>query len=156
MAALHLTRDATAPPTVLWDVVTDFAAYERWMPVTTMRLDEGTRRPGWGFAARSGVGPVGFTDSMLVTAWDPPSDGRSGHFRVVKTGALLGGRVDVRVEARGTGSRLVWDQDLVVRPLPLKSLTDPVVTLTGQLLYGRALDAIVAEADRVAAQGRRR
>ncbi len=153
MAALHLTRDSTAPPTVLWDVVTDFAAYQRWMPVTTMRLDPGTRRPGWGFAARSGVGPVGFTDPMLLTAWEPPSDGRAGHFRVVKTGALLGGWVDARVEPRGGGSRLVWDQDLVVRPLPLKSLTAPVLTAAGELLYGRALDAIVAEADRAAARG---
>ena len=52
MAHLHLTRETLAPPGVLWDVLTDFAAYARWMPLTTMRLDRGEPRPGWGLRVR--------------------------------------------------------------------------------------------------------
>lgn len=149
MADLHLTRRSSAPPRVLWDVLTDFAAYGQWMPLTTMRLDDGAPRPGWGFAARSAVGPVGFTDPMLVTVWEAPTDGRA-RFRVVKTGRVLGGWVEARVEPDGPGSRLLWDEEVVVRPVPLKRVLAPVVRAAAGGLYGRALDAIVARAEEVA------
>jgi hypothetical protein len=126
------------------------------MPLTTMRLDAETPRPGWGFAARSALGPVGFTDPMLVTAWEPPGERDGGRFRVVKTGRVLGGRVDVRVAPRPTGSRIEWRQDLVVRFLPpvLRPTVNPLVRVLGERLYGRALDAIVAEADRAHVVGK--
>ena len=149
MAHLHLTRETLAPPGVLWDVLTDFAAYARWMPLTTMRLDRGEPRPGWGFAGRSGLGPLGFTDSMLVTLWQPPAEGR-GRFRVVKTGRVLGGWVDVAVEPQGGGSRLDWREDVVVRPLPMKRALAPVVARGAGALYARAIDAMVARAEAVA------
>jgi len=146
MAHLHLTRETHAPPAVLWDVVTDFAAYGQWMPLTRMRLDDGGPRPGWGFAGRTGVGPLRFTDSMLVTLWRPPGEGPA-RFRVVKTGRLLGGWVDVAVEPLGSGSRLDWREDVVVRPLPLKRALAPLVAGGAVWLYARALDAMVARAE---------
>jgi carbon monoxide dehydrogenase subunit G len=153
MAHLHLTRDTSAPPTVVWDVVTDFAAYAEWMPLTRMRLGEGAPRLGWAFAGRSGVGPVGFTDSMVVSLWEPPGSRTDGgaRFRVVKTGRVLGGWVDVTVEPRGAGSRLDWREDVVVRPLPLKRAFAPAVSQVAAVLYGRALDAMVSRAEAVSA-----
>ena len=44
MASVHLVRRSTATPSALWRVVTDFAAYDRWMPLTTVRCDEGPPR----------------------------------------------------------------------------------------------------------------
>jgi hypothetical protein len=153
MAHLHLTRDTSAAPTVFWDVVTDFAAYAQWMPLTRMRLGDGTPRLGWAFAGRSGVGPVGFTDSMVVSLWEPPGSRADGgaRFRVVKTGRVLAGWVDVTVEPRGAGSRLDWREDVVVRPLPLKRVFAPAVSRVAAVLYGRALDAMVARAEAVSA-----
>ena len=147
MADFHLTRRCAAPPTMVWDVVTDFAAYGDWMPLTRMRVDAGVPRPGWGFAGVSGLGRVGFSDSMLVTAWEPPDAEGRGRFRIVKTGRLLGGWAEIRVEPDGAGTRLDWHEDVVVRPLPFKRVFAPVLGRASVWLYGRALDAMIARAD---------
>lgn len=150
MALIRLVRDTAAPPSVVWSVVTDFAAYGQWMPLTRMRLDAGEPRVGWGFAGLSGVGPLSFADSMLVTAWQPPTRD-AGQFRVVKTGWPLGGWAEVGVEPRGTGSRLVWRVDVVVRPLPFRRLHAPLLARASTWLYGRAVDAMVARAEEMRA-----
>jgi carbon monoxide dehydrogenase subunit G len=147
MADFHLTRLCAAPPATVWDVVTDFAAYGDWMPATRMRVDAGGPRPGWGFAGTSGLGRVGFSDSMLVSVWAPPGEDGRGSFRIVKTGRLLGGWAEIRVEPDGAGTRLDWHEDVVVRPLPFKRLFAPVLTRASEWLYGRALDAMLARAE---------
>lgn len=147
MADFHLTRHCAAPPTTVWDVVSDFAAYGDWMPLTQMRLDAGGPRLGWGFAGFSGVGRFGFSDSMLVTAWEPPNAEGVGRFRIVKTGRLLGGWAEVCVEPAGEGSRLDWREDVVVRPLPFKRVFAPFLLRASVWLYGRAVDAMVARAE---------
>ena len=55
MADFHLTRLCAAPPATVWDVVTDFAAYGDWMPLTRMVVDRGSPRLGWGIAGVSGL-----------------------------------------------------------------------------------------------------
>jgi carbon monoxide dehydrogenase subunit G len=150
MADFHLTRHSAAPPTAVWDVVTDFAAYGDWMPLTRMRVDEGGPRPGWGFAGISGLGRFGFSDSMLLTVWEPPGDEGVGTFRIVKTGRLLGGWAQVRVEPDGAGTRLDWHEDVVVRPLPFKRAVAPLLSWASVRLYGRAVDAMIVRAQRQA------
>ena len=39
MTAFQLVRTCPAGPTTVWDVLTDFAGHERWIPLTTMRVD---------------------------------------------------------------------------------------------------------------------
>ena len=156
MATFHLTRACAAPPATVWDVVTDFAAYGAWMPLTRMRVDAGLPRPGWGFVATSGVWRLAFSDPMLVTVWEPPGAVGVGRLRVVKTGWLLGGWAEVRVEPEGvepdrvgtgrTGTRLDWQEDVDVRPLPFKRLLAPLLSRFSRWLYGRALDAMIARA----------
>ena len=147
MADFHLTRLCAAPPATVWDVVTDFAAYGDWMPLTRMRVDAGEPRLGWGFAGVSGLWPVRFSDSMLLSAWVPPGGDGRGAFRVVKTGRLLGGWAEIRVEPEGAGTRLDWHEDVVVKPLPFKRLFAPLLTRASDRLYGRAVDAMVARAE---------
>ena len=146
MTELHLVRDTHAPPAVVWDVVTDFGGYGRWLPLTRVRTDPGPPRVGWGFAGVTGWGAVAFTDSMLLTEWVPPVTG-AGRFRVVKTGWLLGGWVQVDVEPCGDGARLHWSEDLVVRPLPFKRLFAPALRRAAARVYGAAVDAMTAHAE---------
>jgi uncharacterized protein YndB with AHSA1/START domain len=157
MTVLHLTRHTSANPAAVWDVVADFAGYGDWMPLTRMRTDDGPPRVGWGFAGLSGPGPLAFSDSMLVTRWDPPTPdgpGAPAVFRIVKTGRLLGGWAEVTITpeprggtaAAGVGSRLDWVEDVVVRPLPFKRLFAPLLDRVSAWLYGRAVDAMLARA----------
>jgi hypothetical protein len=146
MSTLHLTRETSSAPAVVWDVLTDFAGYGRWMPLTRMQVDPGTPRLGWGFAGISGVGPLAFSDSMLVSGWAPPTDGDTGRFRVVKTGRLLGGWAEVTVTSLGAaGTRVDWVEEVVVRPLPFRRGFAPLLDRVSTWLYGRALDAMLAE-----------
>ncbi len=146
MADFQLTRHCAAPPTTVWDVVTDFAAYGDWMPLTRMRVDAGGPRPGWGFAGISGLGRAAFSDSMLVTAWQPPDAEGVGCVRIVKTGRLLGGWAEIRVAPDGAGTRLDWYEDVVVRPLPFKRAFAPLLRRASAWFYSRAVDAMVARA----------
>jgi hypothetical protein len=148
MAPFSLTRTSSSAPERLWATVTDFGAYGRWLPLTTMRVDEGEPRPGWGMAGLTGIGPLRFSDSMLVTSWEPPAGpGEGGRFRLIKTGRVLGGWADVRVVAEGGGSRLYWSEEMVARPelvgRRIQDLTDRV----SRTMFGRAVDAMVEAAE---------
>jgi hypothetical protein len=90
---------------------------------------------------------------MVVTAWNPPRGGEDGRFRVLKTGRLLGGWAQAQVCPSDSGSRVVWDQDLTVRLAPPIGVVDAAVRYTGEWLYGRAIDAMLAEAVRRAPGG---
>ena len=164
MATLHLTRETSATPAQVWDVVAAFDGYGAWMPMTRMVTDDGPPRVGWGFSGIKGLGRLAFSDSMLVTLWDPPArsgadpaapapagdepaTAAAGVFRVVKTGRLLGGWAEVTVSPQADGgSRLDWVEDVVVRPLPFKRLFEPLLDRASAWLYGRAVDAMLARA----------
>lgn len=158
MSTIHLTRRTPASPVRVWEVLTDFAEHGRWMPLTTMRLDPGPPGAGWAFTGVTGVGPLTFSDPMVVTRWVPPTsveDGRGGgELRLVKTGWLLGGWAHITVRPHGPGSQVVWHEVLEIRPLPAKRLTAPVLRSAGQRLYGRALDGMLTVAEHRAAASR--
>lgn len=147
MATITLTRASPAPLAAVWDVLTDFAAYGRWMPLTAMAVDSGQPRVGWGFRALSGLGPARFADSMIVTRWDPPQEGSAeAGFSVVKTGRLVAGWAEVRLEAAGSGTEVVWAEELTLRPAPVGRAAEPLVGPASRRLFARALDAMLEEA----------
>lgn len=147
MTTVHLRRETSASPASVWEVLTDFAGYARWMPMTRMELDPGRPQLGWGFTGVSGLGPLALRDSMLVSAWTPPSGAEPGVFRVVKTGRVLGGWAEVTVRPSQTGgSEVDWLEELVVRPLPFERGIGPIQQRFAEWLYGRAIDAMLAEA----------
>lgn len=161
MAPLHLTRHTTAGPVAVWAVVAGFDGYGDWMPMTRMTTDDGAPRVGWGFAGISGIGPISFSDSMLVTRWEPPAAAAPtapAVFRIVKTGRLLGGWAEITITPDPhvctpgvLGSRLDWIEEVVVRPLPFKRLFAPLLDRASAWLYGRAIDAMLARAVEVSA-----
>jgi uncharacterized protein YndB with AHSA1/START domain len=155
MAAIAIERVIAAPPAQVWDIITDWAGYGRWMPLTTMRVGQGPPRVGWSFAGLTGVGRLRFSDEMRITAWDPPSEAGQGAFAVVKVGRVLSGwaKVSVLPTAGGANTRLVWRESIVVRPVPLGRLLSPLTDRLSKVLFARVLDAMAAEAVRSA--GRR-
>jgi len=154
MGMFALERTVAAPPRQVWDVITDWAGYARWMPMTTMRLEPGPTRVGWSFAGLTGVGPVRFCDVMRLTQWAPPQGPGPGAFRLVKVGRLLAGWAEVSVLplAGGEQTRLLWREDILIRPILLGRLLAPLTDRVNKALFATVVDSMAAEA--VRASGR--
>ena len=149
MPAVVVHRVVPTPVDRVWATLTDFADYGRWVPMTRMTVDAPPTRVGWGFAARTAVGPVGFVDSMLVTWWQPPRPGGTARFAVRKTGRLLAGWADVVLTPRSDGgTNVVWREEIVLRPGPLGRLAAPLVDRVVARLFGAALGRMLAAAAR--------
>jgi len=154
MATFRIERVVAAPPAKVWEIVTDWAGYSRWVPLTTMRLDPGPTGVGWSFAGLTGVGRLRFSDVMRITDWAPPADAGPGRFRLVKVGRLLAGWAEVSVlpVAGGEQAQLVWRENIVVRPVVLGRLLAPLTDRINRALFSRVVGAMAAEAVRAFAQ----
>ncbi|MDX6372374.1 MAG: hypothetical protein QOD98_1362 [Nocardioidaceae bacterium] len=109
MPALALFVDVDAPPEDTWAAAIDWATQGDWMLGTSVTP---THQAGQGIGGRleafSGIGRLGFLDTMEITLWQPP---RACH--VVHTGRVVRGTGAFEVEPRGDGrSRFHWREDL--------------------------------------------
>ena len=145
MSVVEVRRTVPTPLGAVWDTVTDFDAYGRWIPLTSMRTDPPPVRLGWGFAGFTGLGPVGFLDTMLVVRWEPPTDGMA-RFAVRKTGRVLRGFADVALTATDGGTEVVWREQIVPRPETLGRLAAPVSDRVTARLFADALDRMLESA----------
>lgn len=87
MPDLTISVPVAAPAPVVWSALTDWDAQGEWMLATRVRT-VGPQRRGIGdrLSAFTGLGPVGFTDTMVVSAWE------EGEFvRVDHTGNVVRG-----------------------------------------------------------------
>ena len=111
---LRVPVDATVEQT--WAGATDWARQGEWMLGTTVTpTAKGGQGVGGAISAFTGVGRLGFIDTMEITVWEPPFRCHVRH-----TGKLVRGTGDFDVEARGDGlSTFVWREDL---ELPLGAL----------------------------------
>ena len=100
-----------APVQEVWDATTDWERQSQWMLGTRVRgTVHGGRRVGGGIEAWTGIGPIGFLDTMVITAWEPPY-----RCLVEHTGRLLKGSGAFEVaEAGANHSRLTWTEDVVL------------------------------------------
>lgn len=116
MAELVLRVDVDASVEEVWAGATDWAGQGEWMLGTTVRpTTQDGKGVGGGIAAFTGVGRIGFLDTMEITRWDPP---RACHVR--HTGRVVRGTGAFEVEPRGDGlATFVWSEDL---ELPLGAL----------------------------------
>lgn len=129
MTAEFVVRvEALWAPEQAWARVWDLGHHTRVIPLTTVEsvppatpLDAGVE-----FCGRTGIGPVGFDDPMRVVDWEPPTTGE-GRAAVVKTGSVIGGRIEVTFAPGAGGGTLVsWRQQVEVPwlPSPLARLED--------------------------------
>jgi len=148
MGTFEIERLVAAPPQQVWDVITDWAGHARWIPLTTMRLDQGPTRVGFTFAGLTGIGPLRFADVMRITDWAPPFETGPGGFRLVKVGRLLAGWAEVSVQPLhgGDQSRLLWRENIIVRPVAAGRLLAPLADRFNKALFTRVVDAMAAEA----------
>ncbi|GAA1296027.1 hypothetical protein Psi02_12090 [Planotetraspora silvatica] len=109
MTHLAVTVDAEASPERVFNVLTDWDRHHEWMSLTSARVVAGDgHSAGSALAAFTGVGPVGFLDTMEITDWDPPHGVSVRH-----TGWPLRGTGLFRVLPRlGGGSTILWEEDL--------------------------------------------
>jgi carbon monoxide dehydrogenase subunit G len=132
MTTAHLSVSVlvSAPVQEVWDATTDWERQSAWMLGTRVRgTVHGGQRVGGGIEAWTGVGPIGFLDTMVITAWEPPN-----RCLVEHTGRLLKGTGAFEVADEGAGvSRLTWTEDIEL-PLGLLGrlgwpLVRPIVRL---------------------------
>ena len=105
---LSLDVEVDAPQQAVWDAVVDWDHQGDWMLGTRVRgTVQGGAGVGGGLEAFSGVGRLGFLDTMVITVWDPPN-----RCEVTHTGKLIRGTGVFEVRAEGDRSRFVWTERL--------------------------------------------
>lgn len=120
-------------PAQAWARVWDLDRHTSVIPLTRVATIPPATPLGVGvdFCGRTGLGPVGFDDPMRFVEWEPPVAGR-GLATVVKTGGVIGGRIEVEfAPAAGNGTRITWRQqvELPWLPSPLVRLERPAARL---------------------------
>jgi hypothetical protein len=106
-----LSVDVAAPAGTTWLALTDWTRQGEWMLGTDVRVVEGNGRSvGSRLEAFTGVGDVGFTDTMEITAWEPPVRCTVKHL-----GRLVRGTGVFHVHDKGPQrSTLVWAEHLIL------------------------------------------
>jgi hypothetical protein len=65
--------DINAPAAAVWAYVTDWPRQAEWIPLTRVEAVDGARSVGGRLRAWTGVGPVGFWDTMTISVWEEPA-----------------------------------------------------------------------------------
>jgi uncharacterized protein YndB with AHSA1/START domain len=103
MAELVISRDIAAPQQRVWDVLVDWDVHDRWMIGTRATGGHGVGEP---IRAFTGIGRLGFLDTMTIVVWEPPERAVVRH-----TGRVVRGSGAFEVRDLGDGrSRVVWSE----------------------------------------------
>ena len=132
MAELVLTQVVEAPAERVFEVLTDWSVHDRWMLFTRA---EGDNAEGGEIRAFTGVGRLGFLDTMTITVWEPPRRAVVRH-----TGKVVRGSGAFEVEDLGNGrSRVVWSEWILLPLGALGQLAWPVARIPLRLLLQASL-----------------
>jgi hypothetical protein len=105
------------PAAAAWEYVTDWPSQSDWVPHTRVELVDPAapaRGVGGRIRAWSGLGRVGFWDTMTITSWEVRPDG-GGRCEVLHTGTVVRGEGEFEVVADGPdASRFLWSELAVV------------------------------------------
>jgi hypothetical protein len=101
----------------VWDLAVDWSRQHEWIWATRTEggHGEGAVVTGW-----TGVGPLGFSDSMVVTEWDPPR-----RCTVTHTGRVVRGTGLFEVVPRDGRCELRWTERITL-PLALPPVLEPL------------------------------
>jgi carbon monoxide dehydrogenase subunit G len=105
-ASLEITAQVPvrAAPDQVWQLAMDWSRQGEWIPATRVRggTGVGAEVVGW-----TGIGPVGFNDTMVITEWEPPRRCVVRH-----TGKVVRGTGIFEVVPRGEFSEFRWTERL--------------------------------------------
>ncbi|CAM4019955.1 hypothetical protein [Janibacter anophelis] len=133
MSEFIIDVETDLPPAVAWERLWDLDRHTATIPLTRVTVDAPSTQlgEGVGFTGRTALGPLGFDDTMRVEMWRPPAPQATapstapqatGRAVVVKTGRLLGGRIEVELvppsAGDGRGSAVHWRQEVRLPWLP--------------------------------------
>lgn len=139
---IRIESPLTAP--VAWQRILDVHRHGEVVPLTTM---SGARyaaelAPGSRFVGRTGVGPIGFDDPMVVDEITPPTEGTPGMARIRKEGSVVRGWIELTVTPSVHGGSVIeWVQQISVRGVP--SVAGGVTAAVAKAAYGRALERLL-------------
>jgi len=149
--------DLTVDPATAFAALVDPRSQQRWMIATKLYPIEGSvsvPQVGSRLAAFTGVGSIGFLDTMIVTVYDPPR-----RWIMDKDGDLLRGVGIMQVDPVGGGSRVTWAEELdlpfgvigrlgwrLIRPLARMGLQASLRRMAKQVANGTLPLAAVPEA----------
>lgn len=110
-AVLRYSVNIGASEQQVWNALTDWEHQDDWMLGTRVRgTTNGGQGVGGGVEAWTGLGPLGFLDTMVITAWEPPNRCEVDH-----VGKLIRGAGAFYVGAtKDGGSVLTWVEDVIV------------------------------------------
>ena len=121
-----------SPPDRLWELAVDWSRQHEWIWATRVHGGHGAGATvvGW-----TGIGPVGFTDTMVITQWDPPRRGTVTH-----TGKIVRGSGIFEVLPRGDRAEFRWTERIEIPlPRPLGRLAAVVAGPVARIALGLSL-----------------
>jgi hypothetical protein len=89
-----------APARVVWEYVTDWPRQGQWIPLTRVERVDAADGVGGRFRAWTGLGPVGFWDTITITAWEEEPDG-AARCEIMHTGSVVHGDAEFSVVPEG-------------------------------------------------------
>ena len=123
-----------APPEVVWQAVADWERQSEWVALTTVTVEPSGHGVGERLTAVTRLGPIGVTDRMQVTLWEPPR-----RVDVVHLGRVVRGTGTFLVEPAPGGAWFTWAEELDVPFGWLGRAGAWLLRPVGQLLLRRSL-----------------
>ncbi|HSE08077.1 MAG TPA: SRPBCC family protein, partial [Nocardioidaceae bacterium] len=69
-ALVRAEAEVGASADLVWEYITDWPRQGEWIPLTRVERVDAADGVGGRFRAWTGIGPVGFWDTITITAWE--------------------------------------------------------------------------------------
>lgn len=110
-ATLSHSVTINTPANHVFDCITNWSSQSQWIIATQVHATKNEGRGvGGEISAYTGLGPIGFTDTMIITDWDPPY-----RCSVKHTGRVVRGTGDFTVAPISKQqSSFTWSEDFIL------------------------------------------
>ena len=155
MARIVVARPIEASASRTWQLVTDWPAHGRWVPLTTVRvLTAPGQAVGARFVGRTALGRWGFDDPMQVTRFAPPGGDRvgdaPGRCDVLKQGTVVTGTAWFEVQPLAVDRCLLtWGEEVEIAPRAVTSRLGTLIEVVARVGLRSVLRAFARDAVRV-------